>query len=85
MQELFKRVVPHHCLGSVWSRRADRKGGGKAGEDGAVPQTVYATVEQFNSVSHRVIATILKSPYGLGITERANIIDKWIRVAQVNV
>lgn len=75
-QELFKRVQPHHCLGSVWSRR-DKKRGGHAA-------SVYKTVNQFNAVSYRVIATILKNP-SLCLEERAVIIEKWIDIAQVGV
>jgi ral guanine nucleotide dissociation stimulator-like 1 len=72
---LFKNVVPHHCLGAVWSRRADKK-------CAVSPVTVLATVDQFNAVSYRVISTILKGPYKLP-RERAMVIDKWIEVAQV--
>lgn len=68
-------MVTHHCLGSVWSRRADKK-------YDAQPLTVYATVDQFNSVSYRVIATILKHPY-ISAIEHAAVIEKWIGVAQV--
>ncbi|ELT96210.1 hypothetical protein CAPTEDRAFT_226540 [Capitella teleta] len=71
--ELFKRVQPHHCLGSVWSRR-DKKRGGHA-------ESVYKTVNQFNAVSYRVIATVLKHP-SLCMEERALVIDKWIEIAQ---
>lgn len=49
--ELFKRLVPHQCLGATWSHR-DR------GECGSV----LATVSQFNAVSYRVISTILIEP-----------------------
>ncbi len=39
-QELFKRVIPHQCLGAVWSRRRDKNCRDKdAG-------TVVATVDQ---------------------------------------
>jgi len=74
-QELFKRLVPHHCLGAVWSRRADKK-------CAVLPVSVYSTVDQFNAVSYRVMATVLKYPYAPKI-ERAFVIEKWIDVAQV--
>ena len=73
-QDLFRKVVPHHCLGSVWSRR-DKK-------HGQAP-SVYATVNHFNAVSYRVVATILKHPY-LPPLERIQIIEKWIDIAQVS-
>jgi ral guanine nucleotide dissociation stimulator-like 1 len=49
--ELFKKLVPHQCLGATWSHR-DR------GDCGSV----LATVSQFNAVSYRVISTILIEP-----------------------
>jgi ral guanine nucleotide dissociation stimulator-like 1 len=72
--ELFKNVVPHHCLSAVWSRRSDKK-------HPVQPVSVYATVDQFNAVSYRVIATILKAPYQQ-IGQRAEVIEKWIDIAQ---
>jgi len=72
---LFKNVVAHHCLGAIWSRRADRK-------HPVQPVSVLATVDQFNAVSFRVIATILKSRFMLPF-DRAEVIEKWIDVAQV--
>lgn len=71
--ELFKKVVPSHCLGCIWSRRDKKK---------SFAPSVYATVDQFNSVSYRVIATILKHPLDIDHPERARIIEKWIEIAQ---
>ncbi|XP_025114102.1 ral guanine nucleotide dissociation stimulator-like 1 isoform X2 [Pomacea canaliculata] len=71
--ELFKKVVPHHCLGAVWGRRD------KGGKDAP---SVQATVEQFNRVSLRVIATVLKHPDHLKSTSRARLLQKWINIAQ---
>ncbi|ESP00875.1 hypothetical protein LOTGIDRAFT_238436 [Lottia gigantea] len=71
--ELFRKVVPHHCLGSVWSRR--RK---KGGED---PLTVAATIQEFNNVSLRVISTILNTK-GMKTSHRAKILQRWIEIAQ---
>ena len=75
-QELFRKVVPHHCLGSVWGRR-DKKGSNEA-------PSVQATVEQFNRVSLRVIATVLKNRE-LKTSSRAKILLKWINIAQVGI
>jgi len=69
---LFKKVVPHHCLGAVWSR-GDKKR--------LQAPSVYATINQFNAVSYRVIATVLKHP-DLGNLERAKILERWIGIAQ---
>lgn len=72
-QELFKKLVPHQCLGAVWSRR-DKSRSHEAA-------TVLATVNQFNAVSFRVISTILVEP-SLKVSERAQIISCWIDIAQ---
>ena len=74
-QELFKKVVPYHCLGSVWGRRSDKK-------YATPPVSVYATVEHFNAISYRVVATIVKQPFSETI-DRPAILEKWIEVAQV--
>ncbi|ENN74870.1 hypothetical protein YQE_08639, partial [Dendroctonus ponderosae] len=47
--DLFKKLVPHQCLGAVWSRR-DRSRSHEAA-------TVLATVNQFNAVSFRLQKT----------------------------
>jgi ral guanine nucleotide dissociation stimulator-like 1 len=72
-QELFRKVIPHHCLGSVWSRRDKKRG---------QAPSVYATVNHFNAVSYRVVATILKQPF-LPPVARVEIIEKWVDIAQV--
>lgn len=71
--ELFKKVIPHHCLGSSWSRRDKIRGSEKS--------SVVATVEQFNAVSFRVISTVLMGA-DTKPTLRAKIISKWIDIAQ---
>uniref|UniRef100_A0A0K2T7I6 Ral guanine nucleotide dissociation stimulatorlike [Bombyx mori] n=1 Tax=Lepeophtheirus salmonis TaxID=72036 RepID=A0A0K2T7I6_LEPSM len=71
---LFKRVIPHQCLGSVWSRRDKSRD-----RDAA---TVLATVEQFNAVSFRVISTVLIGPVDGKASSRAKVISKWIDIAQ---
>ncbi|XP_028175628.1 ral guanine nucleotide dissociation stimulator isoform X2 [Ostrinia furnacalis] len=71
--ELFKKLVPHQCLGAVWSRRdKDRS------HDAA---TVLATVNQFNAVSFRVISTVLVEP-NLRPLERADILAAWLDIAR---
>lgn len=49
--DLFKRLIPHQCLGETWSHRDKVECG-----------SVLATVSQFNAVSYRVISTILIEP-----------------------
>lgn len=71
--ELFKKVAPHHCLGSVWSRRDKVKS--------CRATSVVATVEQFNAVSFRVISTVLMD-VEMKLSVRARIISKWIDIAQ---
>uniref|UniRef100_A0A8C5JLD6 Ral guanine nucleotide dissociation stimulator like 1 n=2 Tax=Passerellidae TaxID=1729112 RepID=A0A8C5JLD6_JUNHY len=70
---LFRRVVPYHCLGSIWSQR-DKK------ENKNLAPTVRATITQFNAVTKCVISTILGTRE-LKIQQRAKIIEKWIHIA----
>lgn len=72
---LFRRVVPYHCLGSIWSQR-DKK------ENKNLAPTVRATITQFNAVTKCVISTILGTRE-LKIQQRAKIIEKWIHIAHV--
>ncbi|KAM5233112.1 ral guanine nucleotide dissociation stimulator-like 3 isoform 3-T3 [Hipposideros larvatus] len=72
--ELFLRVRPWECLGSVWSQR-DRPGAA-----GTAP-TVRATVTQFNKVTGCVLGSVLGAP-GLAAPQRAQRLEKWIRIAQ---
>ncbi|XP_016790583.2 ral guanine nucleotide dissociation stimulator-like 3 isoform X7 [Pan troglodytes] len=72
--ELFSKVRPYECLGSVWSQR-DRPGAA-----GASP-TVRATVAQFNTVTSCVLGSVLGAP-GLAAPQRAQRLEKWIRIAQ---
>ena len=74
-QLLFKKVVPHHCLGSVWSQR-DKK------ENKQAAPTVRATITQFNAVAGCVVSTILRQRQ-LRPHLRARVIQRWIDVAQV--
>ncbi|XP_071545611.1 ral guanine nucleotide dissociation stimulator-like 1 isoform X2 [Panulirus ornatus] len=70
---LFKGVIAHQCLGSVWSRRDRGRGDAAA--------TVTATIDQFNAVSFRVQSTILVDTE-LKPSQRARLIVKWIDIAQ---
>uniref|UniRef100_A0A8C1QV43 Ral guanine nucleotide dissociation stimulator n=1 Tax=Cyprinus carpio TaxID=7962 RepID=A0A8C1QV43_CYPCA len=72
--ELFKRVVPYHCLGGIWSQR-DKKG-----KEHLAP-TIRATVSQFNRVTNCVISTCL-SDRTLKPAHRARILEHWIQVAR---
>ncbi|MBN3319420.1 RGL1 protein, partial [Atractosteus spatula] len=72
--ELFKKVVPYHCLGGIWSQR-DKKG-----KEHLAP-TIRATVTQFNSVTNCVIATCL-GDRALKPAQRAKVVDRWIEVAR---
>ncbi|XP_036702042.1 ral guanine nucleotide dissociation stimulator-like 3 isoform X4 [Balaenoptera musculus] len=72
--ELFSRVRPFECLGSVWSQR-DRPGAT------GTAATVRATVTQFNTVTGCVLGSVLGSP-GLAAPQRAQRLEKWIRIAQ---
>ncbi|XP_065102822.1 ral guanine nucleotide dissociation stimulator-like 1 isoform X1 [Paramisgurnus dabryanus] len=71
---LFKKVVPHHCLGSVWSQR-DKKDGKHCAP------TIRATITQFNAVTACVVSTILRQRQ-IRPHLRARIIQCWIDIAQ---
>ncbi|XP_068409887.1 ral guanine nucleotide dissociation stimulator isoform X5 [Eschrichtius robustus] len=72
--ELFKKVVPYHCLGSIWSQRDKR------GKEHLAP-TVRATVAQFNSVANCVITTCL-GDRSVTARARARVVEHWIEVAR---
>ncbi|XP_057213204.1 ral guanine nucleotide dissociation stimulator-like 1 isoform X2 [Triplophysa rosa] len=71
---LFKKMVPHHCLGSVWSQR-DKKDGKHCAP------TIRATITQFNAVTACVVSTILRQRQ-IRPHLRARIIQRWIDIAQ---
>lgn len=85
-QALFVKVVPYQCLGCVWSQR-DKKGN--------MSLTIRATIAQFNAVTNQVMVSLLCGPTDAAScstssrwspttpAQRARIIEKWIRVAQV--
>lgn len=68
---------PCECLGSVWSQR-DRPGAT------STAPTVRATVTQFNMVIGCVLGSVL-GEQGLAAPQRAQRLEKWIRIAQVCV
>ncbi|XP_013977572.1 ral guanine nucleotide dissociation stimulator-like 3 isoform X4 [Canis lupus familiaris] len=72
--ELFSKVRPCECLGSVWSQR-DRPGAT------STAPTVRATVTQFNMVIGCVLGSVL-GEQGLAAPQRAQRLEKWIRIAQ---
>uniref|UniRef100_A0A8C5SPD9 Ral guanine nucleotide dissociation stimulator n=1 Tax=Laticauda laticaudata TaxID=8630 RepID=A0A8C5SPD9_LATLA len=72
--ELFKKVVPYHCLGCIWSQR-DKKG-----KEHLAP-SIRATVSQFNSVTNCVIATCLGDRM-LKPQQRAKVVERWVEVAR---
>nr|XP_036877001.1 ral guanine nucleotide dissociation stimulator-like 1 [Manis javanica] len=71
--QLFKRVVPHHCLGCIWSQR-DKK------ENKHLAPTIRATISQFNTLTKCVVSTILGGKE-LKTQQRAKVIEKWINIA----
>ncbi|KFO85595.1 Ral guanine nucleotide dissociation stimulator-like 1, partial [Buceros rhinoceros silvestris] len=71
--KLFKKVVPYHCLGSIWSRR-DKE------ENKHLVPSIKATIDQFNAVTKCVVSTILRSE-APKTQQRAKIIEKWIHIA----
>ncbi|XP_069602376.1 ral guanine nucleotide dissociation stimulator-like 2 isoform X3 [Ranitomeya imitator] len=72
---LFLRVVPHECLGSVWSRR-DR-----GGDHCDRCHSVRETVRHFNRLSGAVTSSCVQDPQ-LKPQQRARVIEKWVRVAE---
>ncbi|CAL8287847.1 unnamed protein product [Merluccius merluccius] len=72
--ELFVRLVPYHCLGSLWSQR-DKKG-----HEG-VCWSVRATVRQFNRLANVVLASSL-CPGHRKSQQRVQLLEKWISVAE---
>lgn len=86
-QALFVKVVPYQCLGCVWSQRDKKEN---------MSPTIRATITQFNTVTNQVIMSLLCQPTDGNSSptssrrpattpaQRARIIEKWIRVAQVS-
>ncbi|VFV20127.1 ral guanine nucleotide dissociation [Lynx pardinus] len=74
-QELFKKVVPSHCLGSIWPKK------NKPGNE-HLAHTVHVTITHFKSVTNCVIATCLRDPNMTAQEVRARVVEHWIQVAQ---
>ncbi|EFB14446.1 hypothetical protein PANDA_022338 [Ailuropoda melanoleuca] len=72
--ELFKKVVPSHCLGSIWSKR------NKPGNEHLAP-TVRAAITHYQSVTSCVITTCLRD-LSMTAQDRARVVEYWIQVAQ---
>ncbi|XP_072015486.1 LOW QUALITY PROTEIN: ral guanine nucleotide dissociation stimulator-like 1 [Amphiura filiformis] len=72
--ELFRRVNPQHCLGSIWSRRDKNSNRPDV-------SSVKATINQFNSVCNCVMTTVLADT-DMNAVDRAKIICKWIETAK---
>ncbi|XP_059499610.1 ral guanine nucleotide dissociation stimulator-like 1 [Stegostoma tigrinum] len=70
--DLFRKLVPSQCLGSIWSQRGKE-------EKHHLVSTVQATITQFNNVTKCVTSTILR-PQQLKPRQTAKIIEKWIDV-----
>ncbi|XP_065514241.1 ral guanine nucleotide dissociation stimulator-like 1 [Caloenas nicobarica] len=71
---LFKKVVPQHCLGCIWSQREKT-------ENKHLARSIRATISQFNAVTNCVLSTVLRSK-DLKTQQRAKILEKWIRIAR---
>uniref|UniRef100_A0A914XHU1 Ral guanine nucleotide dissociation stimulator-like 1 n=1 Tax=Plectus sambesii TaxID=2011161 RepID=A0A914XHU1_9BILA len=72
--ELFKQLLPNQCQGCVWSRRH------KTRKEADKVYTVRATIDQFNTVSRRVMTSIIFPE--CRPEARARIIAKWIEIAR---
>ncbi|XP_023443504.3 ral guanine nucleotide dissociation stimulator-like [Dasypus novemcinctus] len=72
--ELFKKLVPYHCLGTAWSQH------NKKGQEHVAP-TVCAVITQFNHVTNCVITTCL-GDQSMKAQDRARVVEHWIEVAR---
>jgi ral guanine nucleotide dissociation stimulator-like 1 len=72
-KELLKRVLPHECL-TLGANGNNRRGL----NSNRILTTVDKTIEQFNAVVNRVVATILKEQ---NEQLRVRVIEKWIDIA----
>nr|XP_023491150.1 ral guanine nucleotide dissociation stimulator-like [Equus caballus] len=74
--ELFKNLVPAHCLGSIWSQRDSR-------DHKYLAPTIRDTVAHMNTLANSVIATCLGA-LGMTVQDRARVVELWIHVAEVS-
>uniref|UniRef100_A0A9L0R478 Ras-GEF domain-containing protein n=1 Tax=Equus caballus TaxID=9796 RepID=A0A9L0R478_HORSE len=73
-KELFKTLVPAHCLGSIWSERDNR-------ERESLAPTVRDTVMHDNTVANCILVTCL-GDVSMTAQDRARVVELWIRVAE---
>nr|XP_023491028.1 ral guanine nucleotide dissociation stimulator-like isoform X3 [Equus caballus] len=73
-KELFKTLVPAHCLGSIWSERDNR-------ERESLAPTVRDTVMHDNTVANCILVTCLGDA-SMTAQDRARVVELWIRVAE---
>ncbi|XP_070119402.1 ral guanine nucleotide dissociation stimulator-like isoform X2 [Equus caballus] len=72
--ELFKTLVPAHCLGSIWSERDNR-------ERESLAPTVRDTVMHDNTMANCILVTCLGDA-SMTAQDRARVVELWIRVAE---
>uniref|UniRef100_A0A9L0SUI9 Ras-GEF domain-containing protein n=1 Tax=Equus caballus TaxID=9796 RepID=A0A9L0SUI9_HORSE len=72
--ELFKTLVPAHCLGSIWSECDNR-------ERESLAPTVRDTVMHYNTVANCILVTCLGDA-SMTAQDRARVVELWIRVAE---
>ncbi|XP_070095489.1 ral guanine nucleotide dissociation stimulator [Equus caballus] len=72
--ELFKTLVPAHCLGSIWSERDNM-------ERESLAPTVRDTVMHDNTVANCILVTCLGDA-SMTAQDRARVVELWIRVAE---
>ncbi|KRX24598.1 Ral guanine nucleotide dissociation stimulator-like 1 [Trichinella nelsoni] len=73
--DLFKRLICYQCQSYFWSRRF------KSSSAGDCVNTVRATVDQFNALARRVMASVVYNVHEKAYY-RAKVICCWILVAQ---
>ncbi|XP_070376362.1 ral guanine nucleotide dissociation stimulator-like isoform X4 [Equus asinus] len=73
-KELFKTLVPTHCLGSIWSERDNR-------ERESLAPTVHDTVMHDNTVANCILVTCLGDA-SMTAQDTARVVELWIRVAE---
>ncbi|XP_058381853.1 ral guanine nucleotide dissociation stimulator-like isoform X2 [Diceros bicornis minor] len=73
--ELFKKVMPHDFLDSIWSPCDNR------GSEHLAP-SIHATVTHFNRVVECVVTTCIGDP-SMTAQDRARVVELWIQVAKV--
>ncbi|XP_071067592.1 ral guanine nucleotide dissociation stimulator-like [Dasypus novemcinctus] len=75
--DLFKKVVPYHCLGSILSQQ------NKKCKEEMAP-TVHATITHFNRVINCIMSTCVGNQ-SMKDPARARVVEHWIEVARQSV